>query len=40
MIEVITAIKRLQEGNKLFVDGLRSVETMMTHTKRDEFTSG
>jgi len=40
MIDAISALKRLQEGNQRFVSGLRSIETMMTHTKRDELTSG
>ncbi len=40
MIEAKDALKRLQEGNQRFVKGLRSVETMMTHTKRDELTEG
>jgi len=40
MIDAVTALKRLQEGNQRFVNGLRSIETMMTHTKRDELTGG
>jgi len=40
MIDAISALKRLQEGNQRFVNGLRSIETMMTHTKRDELTGG
>lgn len=40
MIDAISALQRLQEGNQRFVDGLRSIETMMTHTKRDELTGG
>ena len=40
MIDAITALKRLQDGNQRFVDGLRSIETMMTHTKRDELAGG
>lgn len=40
MIDAVTALKRLQEGNQRFVNGLRSIETMMTHTKRDELTEG
>lgn len=40
MIDAISALKRLQEGNLRFVNGLRSIETMMTHTKRDELTGG
>jgi len=40
MIDAVSALKRLQKGNKRFVDGLRSIETMMTHTKRDELTGG
>ena len=40
MIDAKSALKRLQEGNQRFVNGLRSVETMMTHTKRDQLTGG
>ena len=40
MINAISALKRLQEGNRRFVNGLRSVETMMSHTKRDELAEG
>jgi len=40
MIDAVSALKRLQEGNQRFVNGLRSIETMMTHTKRDELTDG
>lgn len=40
MIDAVTALKRLQEGNSRFVNGLRSVETMMTHVKREELTAG
>lgn len=40
MIDAVSALKRLQEGNQRFVKGLRSIETMMTHTKRDELTGG
>jgi len=40
MIDAVTALKRLQEGNLRFVNGLRSVETMMTHVKREALTAG
>lgn len=40
MIDAVTALKRLQEGNLRFVNGLRSVETMMTHVKREALTEG
>lgn len=40
MIDAITALKQLQEGNSRFVNGLPSVETMMTHAKREELTTG
>jgi len=40
MIDAVTALKRLQEGNSRFVNGLRSVETMMAHVKREELTAG
>ena len=40
MIDALTALQRLQEGNSRFVKGLRSVETMMAHVKREELTAG
>jgi len=40
MIDAVSALTRLQEGNMRFVKGLRSVETMMTHVKREELTEG
>ncbi|MDH5389198.1 MAG: carbonic anhydrase [Gammaproteobacteria bacterium] len=40
MIDAIKALKLLQEGNSRFVKGLRCVETMMTHVKREELTTG
>lgn len=40
MIEAKLALKRLQEGNSRFANGLRSVENMMSHTKRDQLTGG
>ena len=35
MIKAVDALKQLKEGNSRFVNGLRSVETMMTHVKRE-----
>ncbi len=40
MIDAVTALQRLRDGNLRFVSGLRSLETMLTHTKRAELTSG
>ena len=40
MIEAVKALKLLQEGNSRFVKGLRSVETMMSHVKREELAAG
>ncbi|MEO5343055.1 MAG: carbonic anhydrase [Gammaproteobacteria bacterium SHHR-1] len=34
------ALSRLQQGNERFVSGLRSIETMLSHTKRAEFIQG
>lgn len=36
MIDAITALQRLREGNQRFVSGLRSIETILTHTRREE----
>ncbi len=40
MIDAISALNRLQEGNSRFVNGLRSVEPIMTHAKREALTAG
>jgi len=40
MVDALSALKRLQEGNSRFVNGLRSVETMVTHVKREALTAG
>ncbi|MDH5424190.1 MAG: carbonic anhydrase [Gammaproteobacteria bacterium] len=40
MIGAVEALQRLKEGNQRFVKGLRSIESMTTHTRRDELTGG
>lgn len=40
MISAAEALQRLREGNQRFVAGVRNVETMLSHTKRDELASG
>lgn len=40
MINAVTALHRLIEGNQRFVSGLRSLETLLTHTKRAELATG
>lgn len=40
MISAVDALHRLIEGNRRFVSGLRSPDTLLTHTKRTELTSG
>lgn len=40
MISASEALQRLREGNQRFVSGLRSVEAMLGHVRRDELTSG
>lgn len=39
-LDAMTALERLREGNRRFAAGLRSIDTMATHTKRAELTSG
>jgi carbonic anhydrase len=34
------ALHRLREGNDRFVAGVRSIETLLSHAKREEFTQG
>ena len=40
MIDAVTALKRLREGNQRFAAGLRSPDTLLSHTKRAELTAG
>jgi carbonic anhydrase len=40
MISAIDAIRRLREGNERFVSGVRSVEAMLSHTRRDQLATG
>jgi carbonic anhydrase len=40
MIDAITAIERLKEGNKRFVSGNRCEDTILSHSRRSELTSG
>jgi len=40
MIPAREAFDRLQEGNRRFVSGVRSVEALATHTRRGELTGG
>jgi len=40
MIPAQEAFDRLQEGNRRFVSGVRSVEALATHTRRGELTGG
>ena len=40
MIDAIEALNRLRVGNQRFVTGLRSLETLQTHTKRAKLVSG
>lgn len=40
MTRAIEALQRLRDGNRRFVDGLRSLEMLLTHTKRAEMVKG
>lgn len=40
MIDAADALQRLIEGNRRFVAGLRSLDTLLTHTKRAELAAG
>jgi carbonic anhydrase len=40
MITASEALNRLREGNHRFVTGVRSVEAMLSHARRDELASG
>ena len=37
MISAREALQRLRDGNQRFVSGVRSVDAMLSHTRRDEF---
>ncbi len=40
MLAAIDALERLREGNRRFVAGVRSLETLTSQTRRGEFVSG
>lgn len=40
MITAVEALERLREGNRRFVSGVRCDEAMLSHTRRDELTTG
>ena len=40
MIDAVTALQRLREGNQRFAAGLRSPDTLLSHTRRAELTAG
>jgi carbonic anhydrase len=40
MINAGDAIQRLKDGNKRFVSGVRSIDTLIRHTQRPEFLAG
>ncbi len=40
MMLATEALARLREGNQRFVSGVRSVEAMLSHTRRDQLASG
>ncbi|MDH5392612.1 MAG: carbonic anhydrase [Gammaproteobacteria bacterium] len=40
MIDAVTALKRLEDGNTRFINGLRSTENMMTAVSRQDLTAG
>lgn len=40
MITALEALKRLQEGNRRFVSGVRSLDTLISQARRDELVSG
>jgi carbonic anhydrase len=40
MLDAFEALERLREGNRRFVSGVRSLETLTSQTRRSEFVSG
>ncbi|MDX1430869.1 MAG: carbonic anhydrase [Gammaproteobacteria bacterium] len=40
MLSAASALERLREGNRRFVSGVRSLDTLTSQTRRDEFVAG
>jgi len=40
ILPAMEALERLREGNRRFVSGVRSLDTLMSQTRRDEFVAG
>src|SRR5512140_1764288 len=40
MIPALEALERLREGNRRFVSGVRSLDTLVSQTRRSEFVAG
>ena len=40
MLSALEALERLREGNRRFVSGVRSLDTLMSQTRRNEFVAG
>jgi carbonic anhydrase len=40
MISAVEALERLREGNRRFASGVRSLDTLMSQTRRSEFVAG
>ena len=40
MVSALDALHRLQEGNRRFSSGVRSLDTLVSQTRREEFVSG
>ncbi len=40
MVTALDALERLREGNRRFVSGVRSLNTLMSQTRRNEFVEG
>ena len=40
MVDAVTALKRLRDGNERFAAGVRSVESMLSHIRREELAAG
>ncbi|MCK6622561.1 MAG: carbonic anhydrase [Calditrichaceae bacterium] len=40
MISALDALERLREGNRRFVSGVRSLDTLISQTRRSEFVAG
>lgn len=40
MVKAAEALEKLRDGNQRFISGVRSIETMLNQSRREQFTTG